>query len=764
MRSSAPCGRRFVFRDQCFTHMLISHSERPRELRWYHAGPMLYGDWGTSRFYVLGLALFYALHASFWYVFAVGVLVAAVGWAYTIICRCYPDGGGVYSAAKHTSKNLAVIGALLLFADYIVTAAMSACDGLRYMGLDKAHAAYAAMAAIFAVGLVNYIGPKKAGTVALVITIATLILTTILGVFSISHLSAGWAAIHKPVGSLTVMWTSFVGVVLALSGVEAIANMTGIMVPPVTKTANKAIWPVLIEVVALNIVLAIAMNGLPAAGYNLGDAPVDVYQKVEKIKESHDAKDAKGVAWAELSGVKEELHALSQETSIPVATLAALERDETLKKHQDETTDAVLRVVAEVYVDPYMTIHAGTHTIGMFSLACGIVFGFLLLSAVNTAVADMVSIQYVMSRDTELPHILTKLNTFGVPWYALIGAVGLPIIILTILQEVAQLANLYAVGVVGAIAINLGSCCINRDMPVKKWERTAMGVLAVIMVCIEATLIWQKPDARYFALFVVGSGLTARFFTKTYPHFSHRARGISLACWSVALLIGAGLVMHFQEVIADAMQSTVLLLKYHGSNSATYMLSSILLMIAGTAGAYGARYLLGKMPVIPTPGLALAPAHAAVAPTPLATTAAGELDLNRPHVLVATRGAPKLMEFSANYCRKIGGIMFVLFVRQVNVTLTGTVAAPSINDDAEALNILKRAAEVCTKFGVQMIPIYAVSQDVAYTILDFAATYNAEAVLMGVSRQGTVLRALRGDVISAVANDLPEDISLLIHA
>ncbi len=48
--------------------MLTTHTERPRELKWYHAGPMLYGDWGTSRFYVLGLALYYARYSSFWFV------------------------------------------------------------------------------------------------------------------------------------------------------------------------------------------------------------------------------------------------------------------------------------------------------------------------------------------------------------------------------------------------------------------------------------------------------------------------------------------------------------------------------------------------------------------------------------------------------------------------------------------------------------------------------------------------------------------------
>src|SRR5947207_13918803 len=60
-----------------FLSMLVSHQERPRELKWYHAGPMLYGDWGTSRFYVLGLAFYFALFESFWYILGVGMLVAA---------------------------------------------------------------------------------------------------------------------------------------------------------------------------------------------------------------------------------------------------------------------------------------------------------------------------------------------------------------------------------------------------------------------------------------------------------------------------------------------------------------------------------------------------------------------------------------------------------------------------------------------------------------------------------------------------------------
>src|SRR3954469_17945664 len=119
--------------------LLTSH--RPRNVGWLQAGGLLFGDWGTSRLYVLGIAFFFAGRSSFWLILAMSLLVVAVGWAYTQICRIYPDGGGVYTAAKSRSRMLAVIGALLLFADYTVTASLSALEAFHYFGLPlRSHA------------------------------------------------------------------------------------------------------------------------------------------------------------------------------------------------------------------------------------------------------------------------------------------------------------------------------------------------------------------------------------------------------------------------------------------------------------------------------------------------------------------------------------------------------------------------------------------------------------------------------------------------
>jgi nucleotide-binding universal stress UspA family protein len=145
-------------------------------------------------------------------------------------------------------------------------------------------------------------------------------------------------------------------------------------------------------------------------------------------------------------------------------------------------------------------------------------------------------------------------------------------------------------------------------------------------------------------------------------------------------------------------------------------------------------------------------------------TPAEQLNMSKPKILVAARGSQKLIDFAATYAKRFDAVLMVMFVRQVNVIGMGAPPDLSIEDDPEARGVFERAADACRKAAVAMVPIYVVSPDVAYAILDHAATYSVDGVLMGVSREGALLKALRGDVLAAVAEDLPEDIPLLIHA
>src|SRR5436305_15157820 len=72
--------------------------------------------------------------------------------------------------------------------------------------------------------------------------------------------------------------------------------------------------------------------------------------------------------------------------------------------------DYMLRYMAEVFVG-----HAvGAAIANVAAWLVSIVFGLLLLSAVNTAIVALVAIQFLMSRDHEIPQAFQKLNKFGV--------------------------------------------------------------------------------------------------------------------------------------------------------------------------------------------------------------------------------------------------------------------------------------------------------------------------------------------------------------
>src|SRR4051795_1874059 len=125
---------------------------RPRNLDWKRAAALLYGDWGTSKAYVIGLAFVAAGFSSLPIILAVCALTAVVGFNYIIICAHFPDGGGVYSAAREQSRFLASTGALLLVANFIVTAALSGWAAVSYLGVPPADVPYATMGLVVVVG------------------------------------------------------------------------------------------------------------------------------------------------------------------------------------------------------------------------------------------------------------------------------------------------------------------------------------------------------------------------------------------------------------------------------------------------------------------------------------------------------------------------------------------------------------------------------------------------------------------------------------
>lgn len=450
--------------------MLVSQ-KRPRDLGWHHAGPLLFGDWGTSRLYVLGLAFYYTAHATPYYLLAMSLIMAAVAWAYSVICRCFPDGGGVYAAARQLSPTLSVIGATLLICDYIVTAALSAVEGFHYFGTPGPWVVGLSVAMIGLIGVINWFGAKNAGRFALVIAIAAIVLSLVIGLMCLPMVAQGFKTLatgHAPPTTLLDRWENLVRVILALSGLEAVANMTGLMKQPVARTARRTIFPVLVEVIVLNMVFGLALSALPAL------QPVATPDYV--------------------------IHEVQ-------GRLAPEDVPPEVKAYRD----TAMRMLAQHTVGTWTgSVSAGAAA----AVASGIIFGLLLISAVNTAVMAMVSVKYAMSIDGELPAPLKRLNYSGVPWIALIIACLLPGGLLLVSADAKFLAELYAIGVVGAITINVGSCAVNRALPISRTERAGMWALGLFMAAVFLTIAIVKPNAVVFAGVMVAGTLVARFFVQ----------------------------------------------------------------------------------------------------------------------------------------------------------------------------------------------------------------------------------------------------------
>src|SRR5262249_60224866 len=89
-------------------------------------------------------------------------------------------------------------------------------------------------------------------------------------------------------------------------------------------------------------------------------------------------------------------------------------------------------------------------------------------------------------------------------------AMIIPMGLVVFVKDMGGLAELYAVGVVGAIATNLGATSTDRKLSIKGWERTLMFATFIVMAAIELSLLIDKPNARYFAITILVIGLILR--------------------------------------------------------------------------------------------------------------------------------------------------------------------------------------------------------------------------------------------------------------
>jgi amino acid transporter/nucleotide-binding universal stress UspA family protein len=363
---------------------------------------------------------------------------------------------------------------LLLLADLTVTAALSGWSALTYItsGAEnlewikmlRDHIALTTIGVLLIMGLVNFFGPKHSGSFAVALALPTAVIVIVLIAISAPHFTTHFLEPRHQ--SLSTVWVQFVGVILALSGAESIANLTGVMKldpgstmehPSVARESLKAITPVAIEVVLGTALLGWAMLSLP---------------------------------------------------SVLGKTLHLTDRGE-IAAVLGQRSEDMLRFIGEQFATATFSPAVGQ----IFGWIVGIVFFFLLLSAANTAIVAMIGLLYMMSRDREMPRQFRKLNRHGVPTYPLLIAIGLPIVVLLFAGNFTALAGLYAIGVVGAITVNVGSCAFNRTVGFTWYDRLLFGMTFCILFVVELTLAHTKLDALQFVVAVLAGGLALRAYT-----------------------------------------------------------------------------------------------------------------------------------------------------------------------------------------------------------------------------------------------------------
>jgi nucleotide-binding universal stress UspA family protein len=279
-----------------------------------------------------------------------------------------------------------------------------------------------------------------------------------------------------------------------------------------------------------------------------------------------------------------------------------------------------------------------------------------------------------MARDREIPESFTQLNHFGVPWVPLIAATVLPVIVLNADDSVEGLAALYAIGVVGAIVLDIGSCGFARGLPLRRYERIIMRVTATILLTIWITIAWSKPQALLFVIIILGVGLGLREYTRR------------------------------RERLA---------------------------------------------PATPTSAAAApAPANPAMAPTPAFL---GQ------KILVAARGWTPALQFALEESRVRGAQLFVLYVREVAVQAD---LGSDWKQDPLARDLFNRV--LAEAGNLKIHPLYSISDSPADTIIDIAATFGVDTVVLGGSRRATLVNLLKGNVVARVAANLPDSMHLIV--
>jgi hypothetical protein len=268
-----------------------------------------------------------------------------------------------------------------------------------------------------------------------------------------------------------------------------------------------------------------------------------------------------------------------------------------------------------------------------------------------------------------------RLNRFGVPWLPALVAAAVPILVLIISHDLDALAALYAIGVIGAVAINVTLCAVHPRLR-KYYRKIPMMILGFVLMFIWATLAYVKREALIFVSIVMIVGLTARQINK----------------W--------------------------------------------------LASRKGPRPTLLRQAIM----------HQL-----------GDGALARPRILLGTYGSLALAQSALDEAKKSNSTLVVCFIRQINLSYKWDRQL-SMDSDIAALKTFARFLDLGHNMGVPVLPIYDSGDNAAELMAEAAAITGCEKVLLGTSRQGSLVEFIKGRFQEQLEALLPPEIKVEVIA
>ncbi len=134
-------------------------------------------------------------------------------------------------------------------------------------------------------------------------------------------------------------------------------------------------------------------------------------------------------------------------------------------------------------------------------------------------------------------------------------------------------------------------------------------------------------------------------------------------------------------------------------------------------------------------------------------------------IMVAARGITPVLSFALEEAQLRKATLCVLFVKEVSVYFSRAANGGGKmrwQDDPHAQAIMSLMFKLGDEHGICVLPLYAVSQDPAATILDLSATMGVDCLILGASNRSTMAKLLRGSLATGVAQQLPDSIRLII--